>query len=305
MELLAVIIAIASLFALIGAGFAARKYGILNGNHVHLISHVLVNIALPALTISSMQVPDTAKTMGIVHSMLLVACGYYLAAFVISVLVCRFLPSTPEEKGVFQFMLVFPNTMFMGIPVALAVLGPSSLFYVILFNVPFYFLVFTLGVWLLARGRPGKLDLKVLLSPGLVASILGLGLFLAGYMLPAPVETGLDLIGSATTPLAMLVVGALLATLPLQRLAGDWRVYLVTALRLVIFPVVAFLVLSPFIADKLLLGVAVLLIATPVAANSVLLSEEYNVDSTLASQGVFISTLLCLATIPILELFLF
>jgi predicted permease len=305
MELISILIAIFSLFVIIGIGFAARRYGILNGDRVHLISHVLVNVALPAITISSMQVPDTAKTMGIVDSMLLVAGGYYLAAFLISILICHFLPSTPAEKGVFQFMLVFPNTMFMGIPVASAVLGPGSLFYVILFNLPFNFLVFTMGVWLLARGRPGKLDPKVLLSPGLVASFIGLALFLAGYMLPAPVDTGLELIGSATTPLAMLVVGALLATLPAARLAGDWRMYLVTAFRLVIIPVIAFLVLSPFITDRLVLGVAVLLIAMPVAANSVLLSEEYKVDSTLASQGVFLSTLLCLATIPILEYFLF
>ncbi|MGD0535240.1 MAG: AEC family transporter [Methanoregula sp.] len=305
MELITILIAIFSLFVIIGIGFAARRYGILNGDRVHLISHVLVNVALPAITISSMQVPATAKTMGIVDSMLLVAGGYYLAAFLISILICHFLPSTPAEKGVFQFMLVFPNTMFMGIPVASAVLCPGSLFYVILFNLPFNFLVFTMGVWLLARGRPGKLDPKVLLSPGLVASFIGLALFLAGYMLPAPVDTGLELIGSATTPLAMLVVGALLATLPVARLAGDWRVYLVTAFRLVIIPVIAFLVLSPFITDRLVLGVAVLLIAMPVAANSVLLSEEYKVDSTLASQGVFLSTLLCLATIPILEYFLF
>ena len=154
MELLAIIIAIVSLFALIGAGYAARRSGILDGDRVHLISHVLVNIALPALTLSSMQVPDTTKTIGIVDSTLIVAGCSYIAAFLISILVCRFLPSTQEEKGVFQFMLVFPNTMFMGIPVALAVLGPGSLFYVILFNVPFYFLVFTLGVWLLARAGP-------------------------------------------------------------------------------------------------------------------------------------------------------
>ncbi|HVP97056.1 AEC family transporter [Methanoregula sp.] len=305
MELVAIIIALVTLFILIGTGYAARKYGILNGDRVHLISHVLVNVALPALSISSLQVPETATTMGIVDVMLLVAVAYYLAAFVVGILFCRLVPSTAEEKGVFQFMLVFPNTMFMGIPVALAVLGPSSLFYVILFNVPFYFLVFTLGVWLLARGRPGKIDLKVLLSPGLVAAIVGLVFFLLHYTIPAPVEYGLDLVGSATTPLAMLVVGAMLATLPLERLAGDWRVYLVTALRLLVLPVAAFLVLSPFIADKLLLGVAVLLIAMPVAANSVLLSEEYKVDATLASQGVFISTLLCLATIPLLELLLF
>jgi hypothetical protein len=65
------------------------------------------------------------------------------------------------------------------------------------------------------------------------------------------------------------------------------------------------LILSPFVSDHLLLGVAVLMIAMPVAANSVLLSEEYGVDATLASQGVFISTVLCLATIPLLEVLLF
>jgi len=305
MDFLTVVIAIATLFVLIAVGFGARKYSLIKDKHVHLISHILVNVSLPALTIASMQVPETVKTMGIVDQMLIVAVAYYLAAFAFGLLLCRFLPTTPEEKGVFQFMLVFPNSMFMGIPVALAVLGQSSLFYVILFNVPFYFLVFTLGIWLLARGRPGKIDLKVLLSPGLVAAIVGLALFLFQYTLPSPVQSGLDLIGSATTPLAMIVVGAMLATLPLSRLAGDWRIYLTTALRLVIFPVAAFLILSPFVSDHLLLGVAVLMIAMPVAANSVLLSEEYGVDATLASQGVFISTVLCLATIPLLEVLLF
>jgi len=305
MDFLTVVIAIATLFVLIAVGFGARKYTLIKDKHIHLISHILVNVSLPALTIASMQVPETAKTMGIVDQMIVVAVAYYLAAFAFGLLLCRFLPTTPEEKGVFQFMLVFPNTMFMGIPVALAVLGQTSLFYVILFNVPFYFLVFTLGVWLLARGRPGKIDLKILLSPGLVAAIVGLALFLFQYHLPTPVQSGLELIGSATTPLAMIVVGAMLATLPLSRLAGDWRIYLTTALRLVIFPVAAFLILSPFVSDHLLLGVAVLMIAMPVAANSVLLSEEYGVDATLASQGVFISTVLCLATIPLLEALLF
>jgi Predicted permeases len=305
MDFITVVIAIATLFVLIAAGFGARKYGLVKDNHVHLISHILVSVSLPALTIASMQVPETTQTMGIVDQMLIVAVAYYLAAFAFGLILCRVLPATSEEKGVFQFMLVFPNSMFMGIPVALAVLGQSSLFYVILFNVPFYFLVFTLGVWLLARGRPGKIDLKVLLSPGLVAAIVGLVLFLFQLHLPSPVQSGLELIGSATTPLAMIVVGAMLATLPLSRLAGDWRIYLTTALRLIVFPVAAFLILSPFVSDHLLLGVAVLMIAMPVAANSVLLSEEYGVDATLASQGVFISTMLCLATIPLLEVLLF
>jgi hypothetical protein len=237
--------------------------------------------------------------------MLFLAVAYYFAAFGLSLLICRFLPSSDTEKGVFQFMLIFPNVGFMGIPVSEAILGPGSLFYVILFNLPFNFLVFTMGVYLLARGRPGKMDLRLLVTPGLVASLIGLALFLAGYTLPAPAGITLDWIGKATTPLAMLVVGALLATLPVSRLAGDRRIMVITAFRLVIFPVLAFALLVPFIHDRLLLGTIVLLIAMPVAANTVLLSEEYKVDATLASQGVFLSTLLCLATIPLIGILFF
>ena len=100
--------------------------GLLNGNRVHLIPTSSSTSRYPALTISSMQVPETAKTMGIVHSMLLVAVVYYLAALVAGIFICRFVPSTPGEKGVFQFMLVFPNTMFMGIPGGVGGARPRS-----------------------------------------------------------------------------------------------------------------------------------------------------------------------------------
>ena len=162
-----------------------------------------------------------------------------------------------------------------------------------------------MGVFLIAHGRPGKLDAKLLITPGLVASVFGMALFLAGYHIPYSADAALDWIGKATTPLAMIVVGALLATLPVRRLAGDGRIAIIAALRLLLLPALAFLILSPLVSDRLLLGTAVLLIAMPVAANTVLLSEEYRVDATLASQGVFLTTLASLATIPLIELLLF
>ena len=305
MDLLSVFTAIFFLFLLIGIGFGARKYRILNTSSVHTISHILVNVALPALTISSMQVPLTDRTIGITESTLAIAVAYYLAAFGASILICHFLPSTGPEKGVFQFMLVFPNVGFMGIPVSMAILGPGSLFYVILFNLPFNFLVFTMGVYLIARGRAGRFDLRVLLTPGLIASVLGLALFLGGFVIPYPADAALDWIGKSTTPLAMLVVGALLATLPVSRLTGDRRIAVIVLFRLLFLPLLAFLLLVPFIHDQLLLGAVVLLIAMPVAANTVLLSEEYKVDATLASQGVFLSTMMSLLTIPLLAYLLF
>jgi predicted permease len=305
MDFINVFTAILILFLIIGLGFFARKRGVFDKTSVHWVSHILVTIAIPALTISSMQVPYTAQNVAIVWKTLFLAFGYYLATFVFGLVVCRFIPATREESGVFRFMLVFPNVGFMGIPVAGAILGPGALFYVILFNLPFNLLVFTMGVWLLSQGRQEKPGLLLLLTPGFIASLVGLTLFIVEYDIPFPVDTLLDWIGRTTTPLAMLMVGALLATLPLSRLAGDWRVALITFLRLIFLPVLAFLFLAPFVHDPLLLGTVVLLIAMPVAANTVLLSEEYGVDATLASQGVFLSTLLCLLSIPLLEYFLF
>jgi hypothetical protein len=305
MDFFSVLTSILLLFLIIGLGFGLRKHGFLDGNRVHGISHVLVNIALPALTISSMQVPHTEQTMGIVDSTLFLAFVYYGAALLLSMAVCHFLPATKNEKGVFQFMLVFPNVGFMGIPVSAAIFGPGSLFYVILFNLPFNLLVFTMGIWLIAHERKEKPDPFFLLTPGFVASIIGLVLFLIGYHLPFPLDSALDWIGKTTTPLAMLVVGALLTTLPTSRLAGDWRVLVIAAFRLIILPVLTFIILAPFVHDRLLLGTTVILIAMPVAANTVLLSEEYKVDATLASQGVFLSTVLSIATIPLLASLLF
>jgi predicted permease len=77
-----------------------------------------------------------------------------------------------------------------------------------------------------------------------------------------------------------------------------------TLFRLVIIPAVLYLILNPFVSDRLLLGIIVILAGMPVAANAVLLAEEYNVDSTAASKGVFISTLLCIFTIPLTAYFL-
>jgi len=300
MDFFTVSFAILSLFLIIGFGFLLRKKEVLNGSRIHWISHILVNIALPALTISSMQMPPTEQAIGIVDHMLVIAFAYYILAFIFSILVCRFLPSTKAEKGVIQFMLVFPNVGFIGIPVADAVLGHGALFYVILFNLPFNFLVFTLGVWLLAHGRPGRFDPRLLITPGLIASIFGLALFWFGFDIPYPVDTVLEYVGMTTTPLAMLVVGAMLATLPVRKLAGEWRVLAVSFLRLIVMPVLAFVILAALVSDPLLLVVSVLLIAMPVAANTVLLSEEYEVDATLASQGVFLSTLISLITLPVL-----
>ena len=190
----------------------------------------------------------------------------------------------------------------MGYPVSLALFGKESLFYVSLINLPFGILVFTIGIFMMRPDLARNPDLKKIINPGLVASVLGLFLFIIGFTIPSPLSDAFSLLGSVTTPVAMIIIGALLATMPIGSMLGDIRIGVVSLSRLLVIPLLFWLVARIFITDPIILGVSVLLAAMPVAANSVLIAEEYGVNSELASKGVFISTLLSIITIPAIEL---
>lgn len=229
---------------------------------------------------------------------------FYGVSFALAFTVPRFVADSDlEEGGVMRFMLVFSNLGFMGIPVAGAVFGPESIFYVSIFNLTFSILLFSVGVLMLRPDMGKYLDPKLFLNTGLIASVAGLILFVLQVHIPSPFADVFTLLGSTTTPpLAMVVVGALLATLPIEGIFTDKKIWAITLLRLCVIPIAVFLVLRPFVEGPFLLGVPVLLAAMPVAANAVMLAEEYHVDSTLASKGVFLTTILSLVTLPLITL---
>lgn len=304
MDIIPIISSILTLFILISIGFAALRAGLITRAGVTGLSGLLVNITLPCLIIESMQVPLTDTLLTHMEGIILIELLVYGISFFFAFLVPYILGGSVFETGVFRFMLIFSNLGFMGYPVCETLFGPQSLFYVTLINIPFGLLVFTIGVFLLRPDLARHPDLKRILSPGLIASLLGLLFFFTGFTIPSPLSDSLSLLGSVTTPLAMIVIGALLATLPVGSLLGDSRIWVISLFRLSVIPGITLLILSRFTSDPLLLGVPVILAAMPVAANTVLLAEEYGVNAELASKGVFISTVLSVVTIPIVALFL-
>ncbi|HWQ67261.1 MAG TPA: AEC family transporter [Methanospirillum sp.] len=304
MDLLAIVESIITLFLLIGTGYAAFRVGVINRQGVGGLSSLLVNVTLPCLIIESMQVPMTPQLLGEIGTIAQIELLVYTISFLCAFLVPLLLKGSQYETGVFRFMLIFSNLGFMGYPVCQAIFGSESLFYVTLINIPFGLLVFTVGVFLIRPDLARNPNLKQILTPGLTASLLGLLFFFIGFDIPSPFSESLILLGSVTTPLAMIVIGALLATLPVASTFGDVRIWAISLFRLMIIPGLIFLVLRPFINDPILIGVPVLLSAMPVAANTVLLAEEYGVNSEIASKGVFLSTLLSVVTIPVVGFFI-
>ncbi len=298
-EFLAVADQIFTLALLMTAGYGAYSLKILDLNATRRVSSFLINIAIPALIIASMQVPRSAALLAGAGELLVLTGILFALSLAIARLAAGVLPATRTERGVFQFAIVFGNVGFMGFPVVQALYGADTLFYVAIFNLVFNVLVFSLGIAMLTRGKEPGFDPRLLANPGILASILGLLLFLESVQIPPPFIDAIGLLGGVTTPLAMIVVGALLATFPLREMIGDWRVLLTCAVRLLAIPIAAAVLLRPLAADPLVFSVLVTLAAMPAAANTVIFAEQYGSDARLASQTVFISTLAALATIPL------
>ena len=100
----------------------------------------------------------------------------------------------------------------------------------------------------------------------------------------------------------MLVLGASVAAMPLRSIFTDLRIYLFTALRMVVMPVVLILVLRPLISDRMLMEVTALLLAVPAGNLPMIVSRELGLKDELFSKGIIVTTLLSPVTITLVML---
>lgn len=293
------------LFVIMMTGYIGNKLGVLDDEGNKKYSSLVVNITAPALILASASDSNLAGSRSEALFVLLVAVGMYGFLIVASFFVRFFLRIPKGEEGVFRFMTVFGNNAFMGIPVVEAVFG--NVFYAALFNLPNNILIYSYGGYLLDTGKNTKgeakrrrFSWKNVCNPGVIAAVTALIMFLAGLKFPTPVTDTLNCVGAITTPLSMLVIGSSLANLSLKETFSNVRVYLFSMYKLMILPVIIWLIGRLFIDSFMVLGVLVIISAMPCAAVTVMLCNEYGNDAKLAARYVFVSTVMSVVTIPVL-----
>lgn len=286
------------LFLLILTGYFSRKFNLLNNEKTKTLSDIVLKLTLPALIISSMQMDFSISVLIKSGNFILLSLIVYLVIFVLSIILPKFLKSSEEEIGVYKFSLMFSNVGFMGYPIVNAVFGKKALFYTAIYNLPFNLLVFTIGILFLSKNI--KLNKKIVLNPGIISVLIGFTMFLLSIRLPLPIKMTMDMIGAVTTPISMMVIGSLLAKNKISTIFTNWRLYIITFIRLFFIPFFIWILLRNIITDPLMLGISILISSMPVAANSAILAEEYEGNAELASKIVFISTFFSIISIPII-----
>ncbi len=292
------------LFLLIIIGYVIKKRGIVTEAIEKEISSLVLNVALPAFLLRSMSFPFSVEALFKSGALVLISFVVYGVCILLSKVVSRIMGLKGQERNVSEYVMVFSNVGYMGYPVIFAVLGDEGVFYAALYNLSFNLLVWTYGISLLQRGNENEKIktslLKSIFNPGLMAILIGYGLFLTGLKLPGFMFKTLDLIGGTTTPLSMMFIGFILTEVSLQEIFKNYKSLIISFIRLLVIPMGVYGVLILFGQSGYMLKIPVIISAMPAAANTAIFASRFGGDYRYASQLIFVSTLLSVGTIPVL-----
>lgn len=281
-------------------GFYARKRDFLDEAVSKKLSKVLLKITNPLLVIHSFQIGFTDE---ILHNVITVFI-FAIAAHTLSALLGQVLFRRYEgrTRSVMKFSAIYSNCAFMGFPILDSLFGKVGILFGSTYTAAFNIFLWTNGVVLFSdkKKMDGDMVKKTLLNPGILSVVIGLLIALFSISLPYPVARTVELVGSMTTPLSMLMIGSTLSDCDLKKLLQGFELYYATGVRLLFIPLLTYGVLKLLGFSGVLLSVCVLMVAMPVAATTTIFAKMYDGDSRFASRLVAFSTLASMATIPLI-----
>ncbi len=140
---------------------------------------------------------------------------------------------------------------------------------------------------------------RKIVNPGVAACIAAILIFVNQIRLPDAALTFFDYMGNATIPLSMIVIGISIGKIPFRILFSSARMYLFCAIKLLAAPLAAAFLFRGLFDSEMLFGIFVLMFSMPVGSIVTMIFNEYGRGETVCSQGIVLSTLLSLITIPV------
>ncbi len=285
-------------------GFAGGKTGVLTPDGNRAISNLINKITTPCMVLYSAVCNDHALSNTQVLALIGIAFASYCLLILVSKLYMLLVRPEKEHRGIYEFIMIFSNLGFMGIPVISAIYGTDAVFYISIFIMVFFLILYSYGSCLIQEIPMNFSNLRQLLSPMMVASALGIVLYLCNVRLPVLLTDPMNTISQISTPGAMLLTGAMLAGTPVRTVFQNWKLFLAAAGKLFIAPIVTNLVFRLFIHDEMTLGILTLITAMPVASNMGLLASQYGKNEELCATVIFLTTVCSVLTIPLVAMLL-
>lgn len=292
------------IFALIMTGFFLYRKQVISQAASKDMSALVLNLCSPALIISSMFSDLSAISRRNVGLVTLIGILCFAFLILLGFVLAGILRVPVFQRDSYILMTVFGNLGFIGIPVAAAVLGPKAMIYVIIFNFLFNVVIFTFGIMLVKKGVKGvNRSWTDIFSPGFIACIIAFFIYWFNIQIPADLQSLVNYCGNACTLLSLLVIGMSLVGMNVGSVLKNRRLLLFTAIRFLGVPILLALLLKPLLPDYTMRASIILMMSLPVANMPMMMAEQYGKETKTISEGIILSTLLSVATISLVFLF--
>ena len=303
------------LFSFIAIGLVLSKCKFLPDNAAKTISKLENMVFVHCLVMYIFIQNCNVKTLSSVWKLLVLAFVMVLMLIPISILVAKICFKENYLRKIATYGLTFSNFGFMGNAIMSAIF-PDIFFEYTIFTLPFWFMIYLWGVpvLLISSDTNEKVSfskrVKAFLNPMLVAMFIGLILGLTGWglKLPSGILSVIKVSGDCMSPLAMLLTGITIGQTDIFVLIKKWRIYLTSAIRLLVYPLVVLLILMVLPKNSFFTTTffkcAICMTSMPMGLNAIVVPAAYGKDTTDAAGLALISHLFSIGTIPLMFMLL-
>ena len=287
-------------------GFVMAKAKVMTSDVLSGLSKLIVNLLLPCL-IFYMIIGNGNTVQHILANR-----NWALAIILMYTILCLLGYAMAGAAGLrrsgqdmFAVAAMFCNIGFMGVPLIESIFPGNSQVAacLLIYFVVDQLLLWTVGLFLCtwhAKRRGSASMLKNFINPMIVGITIALVLLYFNIQLPTPLLTTIKGLGDSSRYLALLYLGALLATMPILQMLVKPYVYVMIVLKMTIVPVIGYFVASLFFNHVTSLLLATILSLPPMVATT-MMARTYGGDERVAAETVFVSSLACLGTIPLVQ----
>lgn len=295
--------AVLTVMLMIALGYVLGKLGYIKKEHKQLLTRLIISVGMPALVVNTVfeKLDFSAFDNPLASFILpLLSMGIML---ILSFIILKIVKPPIVRAGGYIAMCAFSNSVFVGLPMNVALFGDTATPYVMAYYVINTTLFWTIGNYSIGKSSTSvsirKSGLKKLLSPPLIALIICIPLAAIGFNLPSSIIRLSYYLGNIVTPLALIFIGFTLYEYGFHSLKIDKQMATVILMRLIISPLVMICLCKLFKLEGISAGVLIIESAMPVMTQAVVVAGSYDADEAFLSAGMCITTLSCFITVPL------
>jgi predicted permease len=293
---------IAPVFIIIGTGFMIRRFTTLETKS---LSEIILYAFTPCLVFT--QIVQSSLGGGTWAEIAIITVATALVMMTLSWSIAKALRLNQKSLSAFVLSTSLVNTGNYGLPVNLLAFGQTGLELAVVYFVVSTVLSYTLGVFVASHGTQGLKESlsSVMRLPHIYAVLVAFAVRLLAVGVPDPVMQPLNLMGQATIPAMLIVLGMELAQPGLRTNSVNWRLVSLSSIIKLLFPIVPVILLSSLIGlDGLARNVTLIQACMPTAVLAVIFTVKFKGDSQFVTNVIILSTLASIVTLTLLLSFI-